>query len=81
MTDFSVFFASRWRDGEAPKAKPGQIVINHDQKSLAYDLGAADLPAFTEWAAITWETDQEPRGEDETAEAYLGRIGATVRVA
>jgi hypothetical protein len=78
--DFSTYFVAKWRDGAMPKARKGNIVVNHDQTNHAYDIAADDMTDFIEWVADKWESDNDPRdisGEDmiEPAQDYLNRRG------
>jgi len=79
LIDFSAHHRATWRDGEMPRAMTGDTVVSHDQRSRAYAIDAADAAAFIDWVADLWQSDNEPREDDETATAYLDRRGITVR--
>lgn len=78
--DFSAYYRATWRDGELPKAATGDTIVSHDQRCRAYRVDAADEAAFVEWVADLWQSDHEPREDDEPAAAYLDRRGITVRM-
>ena len=77
--DFSAFHRATWRDGELPKAATGDTVVSHDQRNRAYAIDADDEAAFFDWVADLWQSDHDPREDDEPAAAYLDRRGITVR--
>ena len=78
-TDFTAYFVAKWKDGQFPKCKDGNTIVQYDQTSHAYDIASDDMEEFIEWVADTWQTDYEPREEDEEAEDYLERRCINVR--
>lgn len=87
-TDFTAYFVAKWKDGQFPKCKDGNTIVQYDQTSHAYDIASDDMEEFIEWVADTWQTDYEPRGfwdeeeEDmifECAQDYLDRRCINVR--
>jgi len=79
MTDFALNHEGKWRDGEAPKISGATYVVSYDQTNQAYHIDKSDYDDFVEWVADTWQTDYEPREEDEEAEDYLERRCINVR--
>lgn len=88
LDDFSARFVAKWKDGQMPKGKPGNTVVNYDQNNHAYDIAPEDMPDFLEWVANTWDNGTDPRGfwdegaevvHPEVARDYLDRRGITVR--
>jgi hypothetical protein len=77
--NFGWCHLATWREGGLPKASGGDIVVSHDQRHDAYSIPAGEEAAFRNWVAATWESDDEPWGIDEGAQAYLDRRGITVR--
>ena len=79
MTDFALNHEGKWRDGEASKISGATYVVSYDQTNQAYHIDKSDYDDFVEWVAVTWETDYNPRDEDEEAEDYLERIDCSIR--
>lgn len=79
MTDFSAHHEGRWREGEMPQIANVTLVVSYDQQHHAYRIPHEEADAFVEWVAQEWEIDRAPREEDEEAEAYLDRIGVSIR--
>jgi hypothetical protein len=55
-TDFALYFVAKWKDGQFPKANPGNMVVNYDQINHAYDIAADDMDEFIEWVAENWQS-------------------------
>lgn len=70
-----------WREGGLPMASKGDLVVSHDQRHDSYSIPTGEEAAFLNWVAATWESDNNPWTDNETAQAYLDRRGITVRAA
>lgn len=78
MTNFALYAAGNWMDGEAPKLRTKIFVVSYDSKNIAYSVDITDYDDFMFWVACTFESSDKPFDCDWEPQEYFDMIGLKV---
>jgi hypothetical protein len=79
MIDF-VYYVNKWKAGEYPNwdypVSEFEVLraVCHDQTTHLYSVEKDELDNFENWVAMTFDSETEPQGDEETNADFFDRM-------